>query len=200
MPHHKMHCRGLQRVQTFMLLFFILICSVNCGTLHTQICVFLSYVDLVQFATGELQSDTSHILRKIKAKGMQLNTIWRSTAKSTCEQPVGSTGTCPGGHQQSSWCIFIYSWQLATDHHLLIFIYFKFRIVDRSCLIVDLHSVSCLAQHLSASLTFLPGEEKPFYHSCEDQKQPGSNCAVCQQSEDLITVNTGSLTQDVNQW
>lgn len=51
-------------------LVYALTCSVNCGTLFTQVCTFLNYVSLIQFATGRLQSGfwfllNLHVLLKL---------------------------------------------------------------------------------------------------------------------------------------
>lgn len=43
---------GLQRVIGLHVLIFLLACSINCGTLNEQVCVFLKYIQAMKLATG----------------------------------------------------------------------------------------------------------------------------------------------------
>ena len=62
-------------------LVFALTCTVNCGTLHRQVCAFPNHVQSVEFATGELQSSCRNISRMINGNKMHQSSISSLIAK-----------------------------------------------------------------------------------------------------------------------
>jgi hypothetical protein len=62
-------------------LYFALTCTVNCGTLYRQVCVFPNHVQSIEFTTGGLQSSCRNILWMINGKGMHRSSILTLIAK-----------------------------------------------------------------------------------------------------------------------
>jgi hypothetical protein len=62
-------------------LVFALTCTVKCGTLYRQVCVFPNHAHSIAFTTGGLQSSCRSILRIIYGNRMHLIYIFESHSK-----------------------------------------------------------------------------------------------------------------------
>ena len=55
--------------------WFLLTCTVNCGTIYRQVCAFPNHVQSIEFTTGGLQSSCSNISRMINGNRMHQSSI-----------------------------------------------------------------------------------------------------------------------------
>ena len=66
---------------SFNLVAWVLLCTVNCGTFYTQVCAFPNHVQSIEFRTGGLQSSCRNISRMINGNRMHLSSISSLIAK-----------------------------------------------------------------------------------------------------------------------
>ena len=80
-PQHNVSDLYGQFISTSWLVFFVLTCTVNCGTLYRQECAFPNHVQSVESTTGGLKSSCRNISRMINGNRIQLSSISNVIAK-----------------------------------------------------------------------------------------------------------------------